>query len=163
MIKKLILITTLFSTYLFAQQTNLTIEVQPVTDSGANWETTLSWSTQNAVETGVLFELPTGLKMVPLAVRINQNDMLLQNTSETPSDESVVSWDLSPQGIMLFFRPGQINSGDQIEVKTMSTLIKNHLDENPTITMRAVQKNNQDLQISETIESSANITLEIEN
>ena len=163
MINKIVLIITLFSTYLFAQQTNLTIDVQPVTDSAANWETTMSFTMQNSVASGVLFELPTGLKMVPLSVRINQNDMLLQNTSDTPSRESVISWDLSPEGIMLFFRPGQVNSGDQVEVRTMSTVIKNHLDENPTITMRTVQKNNQNVQISEAIESSANITLEIEN
>ena len=71
MINKIVLIITLFSTYLFAQQTNLTIDVQPVTDSAANWETTMSCTMQNSVASGVLFELPTGIdleNLVPKAV-----------------------------------------------------------------------------------------------
>jgi hypothetical protein len=115
------------------------------------------------MENGVLIEIPGEIKMVPLNARINQNDMLLQNTQETPSVESVVSWDLTPEGIMLFFREGQVNSGDQIVIKTMITRIKKSVSENPAIHIRTIQKNNQDIQISEDIKSSANLSLEIEN
>jgi hypothetical protein len=75
----------------------------------------------------------------------------------------VICWDLSPEGVIFFFQDGQINTGDRIVIKTMTTQIKKHIDENPTINIRTVQKNNQDIEISEDIKASTIIKLNIEN
>ena len=81
------------------------------------------------MENGLLIEIPSGLKMVLLSVRINQNEMFLQNTNETSSIESVISWDLSPEGVILLFQDGQSTTGDRIVVKTMTTRIKKNQKE----------------------------------
>ena len=161
--KRLVLMIALFAQILPAQQNSLTVDLQAVTGSSVNWETTISLDAQNGMENGVLIEIPAGLKMAPLNARINEAEMFLQNINETPSKESVVCWDLSAEGIILFFRDGQFNSGDQIVIKTMTTQIKKRIAENPTITIRTVQKNNQDIQISEDIKASSIVKLKIEN
>ena len=81
MLKRLVLITAVFSQIVFAQQNNLSVDVQPVSDSTINWETTLTLDAQIGMENGLLIEIPSGLKMVLLSVRINQNEMFLQNTN----------------------------------------------------------------------------------
>ena len=161
--KKLVMITVFFSQVLFAQQNNLTIDLQPVGDSTINWETTLSLIAPDGVENGMLIEIPVGLKMVPLSTSINQTDMLLQNKTEVPSTDSVICWDISPQGIILIFRNGQLNSGDQITVKTMTTRIRKNLTDNAVVNIRSVQNVDSAIQYSEDVKSSANISLKIEN
>jgi len=161
--KKLVLIIALFAQILPAQQSNLTIDLQPVAKSGINWETTMTLDAQNGMENGFLVEIPAGIKMVPLSVEINQNEMLLQNIMATPSKESVISWDISEEGLVFFFQNGQLSPGDKIVIRTMTTQIRKRVDENPTINIRTVRINNQDIQISEDIKTSSIVELKIEN
>ena len=163
MFKKLVLITAVFSQIVFAQQNDLSIDVQPVSDSNINWETTLTLDAQSGMENGLLIEIPSGLKMVLLSVRINQNEMFLQNTNETSSIESVISWDLSPEGVILLFQDGQFTTGDRIVMKTMTTRIKKNLKDNAVINIRSIQNVNQTIQYSEDVKSSANLVLKIED
>ena len=163
MMTRVVLFTALISQILFAQQTMLSVDQQPVAESEINWETTLTLSVQNNMENGFLIEIPAEIKMVPLSARINQNDMLLQNTQEAPSSESVVCWDLSPEGINLFFQDGQLNTGDQIVVKTMTTQIKKARQPESVVNIRSLQKKDSGIQYSEDIKSSANLLLKIEN
>ena len=97
MLKKLLLIMAIFSQIVIAQENNLTIDMKPVAESNINWETTLILNGQNGMGKGVLIEIPSGLKMVPLSARINQTEMFLHNTNEMPAEASVISWDLSPE------------------------------------------------------------------
>jgi len=161
--KKLVLITAVFSQFVFAQQNNLSVDVQPVSDSNINWETTLTLDARSGMENGLLIEIPSGLKMVLLSVRINQNEMFLQNTNETSSIESVISWDLSPEGVILLFQDGQFTTGDQIVMKTMTTRIKKNQKDDAVINIRSVQNVNETIQYSEDVKSSANLSLKIEN
>ena len=163
MFNKLVLITAVFSQIVFAQQNDLSVDVQPVLDSNINWETTITLDAQNGMENGLLIEIPSGLKMVLLSVRINQNEMFLQNTNETSSIESVISWDLSPEGVILLFQDGQFTTGDRIVMKTMTTRIKKNLKDNAVINIRSIQNVNQTIQYSEDVKSSANLSLKIEN
>jgi len=163
LLKKLVLITAIFSQIVFAQQNDLTIDLQPVADSKINWETTLTLVASDDVSSGMLIEIPSAIKMVPLGTRINQNEMLLQNKSEVPSTDSVICWDLSKDGIILLFRDGQLNSGDQIIVKAMTTRVKRNLDENAVVNIRSIQNADSPIQYSEDIKSSANLSLKIEN
>ena len=160
---KLVLLTALFSQILFAQQNNLALDIQPVSESGVNWETTLTLDAQSGMENGLLVELPTGIKMVPLTARINADEMLLQNTSEIPSKDNVVSWELSEDGIILYFQDGQLSSGDQLVLKTMTSQIKKRIEDNQQINIRTIVSTNPDVQFSEDIKSSGNIVLNIEN
>ena len=161
--KRLVLITALFSQILLAQQNNLTIDLQPVAESKVNWEATLTFDALNGMQNGILIEVPAGLKMVPLTARINQNEMLLQNIKETPSKESVICWELSPEGIILFFRDGQFNAGDRLIIKTMTTLIKKRINQDAVVNIRSVQNIDPTIQYYEDIKSSANLSLKIEN
>jgi hypothetical protein len=161
--KKLVLITALFSQILLAQPNDLIVDMNPVAESTVNWETTFTVNGQTGMENGLLIELPSGLKMVPLSARINQTEMYLQNLKETPSIESVICWDFSPEGIILFFGDGQFKTGDQIVLKTMTTLIKKNLKQEASVNIRAVQNINPIIQYSEDIISSANLSLKIKN
>ena len=161
--KKIVLITAFFSQILFAQQNDLTIVTKPVTESNVNYETTLTVNAISGMENGFLIEIPAGMKMVPMNVIINQNELFLQNLNEIPSKETIVCWTLVPEGITLFFRDGQFSSGDQIVIKTMTTQLKKRFDENPTINIRTVQKNDSSIQYSEDIKSSANLLLKMKD
>lgn len=161
--KRLVLITAIFSQILLAQQNNLTIDLQPVKESKVNWEATLTVDALNGMQNGILIEVPAGLKMVPLTVRINQNEMFLQNIKEIPSKESVICWDLSPEGIILFFSDGRFNTGDRLIIKTMTTLIKKRIIQDAVVNIRSVQNIKPTIQYSEDVKSSANLSLKIEN
>ena len=89
--------------------------------------------------------------------------MFLQNKNETPSQETVICWDLSAEGIVLFFQNGQFNSGDRLVIKTMTSQIKKRIADNPTINIRTVIDNNQNLQYSDDIKTSSGLELKIEN
>ena len=161
--KKLVLITAIFSQILFAQQNDLTLEMTPVTGSAVNWEATLTLNASGGIENGFFIEVPAGVKMAPLSARINQNDLFLQNLNEIPSGESIICWTLLPEGLVFFFRDGQFNPGDQIVVTTMTTQVKKTLEANPAVNIRSIQKNESTIQYSEDIKSSANLSLKIEN
>jgi hypothetical protein len=160
--KKLVLITVLFSQILFAQQNELAVDLKPVAESDINWETTLTLDAQSGMESGLLIEVPAGIKMVPLNVRINDKDLYLQNKGETPSIDSAINWELSAEGVTLFFAQGQYNSGDRLVLKTMTSQIKKTVTENPTINIRTIV-NKQDLQFSEDVKTSSILQLKIEN
>ena len=161
--KKFVLITVLFSQILFAQQNDLTVDLKPVSDSNVNWETTLTLNAQNGTEKGFLIEVPAGVKMAPISARINQNELFLQNLNDIPSEESIICWTLLPEGLAFFFREGQFNPGDQIVVTTMTTQVRKTLESNPVVNIRSVQKNASDIQYSEDIKSSANLSLRNDN
>jgi hypothetical protein len=160
--KKLVLLTAIFSQILFAQQNNLAVDLQPVAESDINWEATLSLDAEVGMESGLLIEVPAGIKMVPLNVRINDKDLYLQNKRQTPSNESVINWDLSAEGVTLFFPDGQYNSGDRLELKMMTSQIKKTVTANPAINIRTIV-NKQDLQFSEDVKTSSILQLKIEN
>jgi len=134
--------------------------VQPVSDSNINWETTLTLDARSGMENGLLIEIPSGLKMVLLSV---QNEMFLQNTNETSSIESVISWDLSPEGVILLFQDGQFTAGDRIILKTMIKKKKKNLKDDAVINIRSIQNVNQTIQYSEDVKSSANLLLKNED
>jgi hypothetical protein len=160
--KKLVLLTAFLSQILFAQQNNLAVDLQPVPGSDINWESTLLLDAQSGMENGLLIEMPAEIRMVPLNVRINDGEFYLQNKSETPTNESVINWDLSAEGVVLFFPEGKYNSGDRLVIKTMTTQIKKQVAQNPTINIRTIV-NKQDLQFSEDIKTSSTLQLKIEN
>ena len=159
---KLVLLTAFFSQILFAQQNNLALDIQPVSESGVNWETTLTLDTQSGMENGLLIEVPAGIKMVPLTARINTDEMLLQNTSQIPSKDNVVSWELSDEGLILYFQDGQLNSGDQLVLKTMTSQIKKRIADKAMINVRTLL-DSQNLQFSEDIKASNSMSLKAEN
>jgi hypothetical protein len=161
--KKLVLLTAFLSQILFAQQNDLAIDLQPVSGSNINWETTLTLDAQSGMENGLLIELPAGIKMVPVIARINADDMYLQNKSETPSIEKLICWDLTAEGVVLYFQDGQFNSGDRLVIKTMTSQIKKQAAENPTINIRTIVNRDQELQFSADIKTSSIMQLKIEN
>jgi hypothetical protein len=160
--KKLVLFTALFSQILFAQQNDLAIDLQPVADSAVNWETTLTLDGQTGMENGLLIELPSGIRMAPVNATINDNQLFLQNSIEISEKESVLSWELSPEGILLRFQDGQYNQGDQLVLKLMMSKIKKRFTENPTINIRSVT-NSQTLEYSDDIKASSVLALIAEN
>ena len=75
----------------------------------------------------------------------------------------MISWDLSPEGVILLFQDGQFTTGDRIVMKTMTTRIKKNQKDDAVINIRSVQNVNETIQYSEDVKSSANLSLKIEN
>lgn len=161
--KKLVVITALFSQILFAQQKNLTVQLQPVPKSAVNWETTLILEAQSGMENGLLIELPAGIKIVPVSVRLNDIDMYLQNVNEIPTNESVITWNLAEEGMVLLFSEGKFNPGDRLVLKTMMTKIKKQIEDSAQINIRTVVNSGPDIQFSEDIKISNGLSLKTEN
>jgi hypothetical protein len=161
--KKLVLFIALFSQMLFAQQNDLQVDLQPVSGSDVNWETTLTLDAEPGMENGLLVEIPAGIKMVPLSARLNDNIYYLQNKSELPENESVINWELSEEGIILFFPQGAYNAGDRLILKTMTTKIKKRLDDNQRINIRIIDNIIPEIQFSEDIKVSNSISLQTED
>ena len=161
--KKLVLFIALFAQTLLAQPGDLAINLQPVRDSAVNWEATLTLEAQNGMENGLLIELPAGVKMVPLSARLNETELFLQNLDQAPASESVVNWDLTDEGVVLFFAEGQYSPGDRLILKTMTTQIKKQIEDNQQINIRTVLNTGPDIQYSEDIKVSNVLSLRIEN
>ena len=161
--KKLLVFIALFSQILLAQQNDLAIDLQPVSQSEVNWETTLTLEGQSGMENGLLIELPAGIKMVPLSARLNENDLFLQNLDQTPARESVINWHLTEAGVVLFFAEGQYSSGDQLILKTLTTQIKKRIDDNQQINIRTIINSDTEIQFSSDVKTSSRLQLKNED
>jgi hypothetical protein len=142
---------------LFAQQSTLDISFENITENNSNWETNLSFSATNAIQTGILIGIPQGLRVVPLNVWINEKNIWLQYSDQVPQRDSVLTWHNNAEGLVILFGQDFLSSGDQIQISFMSTLIKKQLTTEELIEIRAVTQSSDPVQISDQIFASGNI------
>lgn len=122
---------------LWAQNPTLEINLTKRAGAQSDWELNMQLSLTNNLDSGLLIELPPGIKTAPAAVKINDKDIWLKNDSSFPESESVVNWELTTDGLVLRFKKNLLNSFDKLSVNCASHIEKMP-DENSKITIKKV-------------------------
>ena len=156
--KKIVLITLFFAQILVAQPGDLSIDLQQISQSDINWEMILTMNAPAGTQSGFMIQMPASIKMVPVSVRINQADWWLLNTAQVSESDSVVSWVFMPDGVSFLFRDGQLVIGDEIEIKAVITMLQKTEISESAIRIRAVQAIEADIQVSDEVITSTDIS-----
>ena len=78
--KRLIFFFCILPQLLLAQLSNLSIQINDIAASASNKELTAQLTATADIQAGFLISLPAEIKMIPLAIEINQNNLALLNS-----------------------------------------------------------------------------------
>jgi len=157
MIRILALIFTLSLVPLVAQTQGLELNLQQQGDNNLNWELTIAFSVTNTTQTGMFLDIPEQLRVVPMNVQVNQANIWLQNSEQVPQMDSVATWQGVDQGLVFIFTEGLLNSGNQLQITCMATLVQKELSVEEVIEVRPILTTTTPVQISDQVVASANI------
>ena len=110
----------LFASLQVYAQNNLTISMNPVEQSTVNWDLSLALDARSEF----YIEIPSGVRFIPTAIAVADQQFWLQNTIQLPPRESVASWSADPNGIVFRFRDTDIPVGAEIRISGVLSLIK---------------------------------------
>ena len=119
-----LIITVLTTQVLFAQNSNLEIQLSKHPNTQANYELKIQVRFAGQIESGLLIELPASIKVVPSAIELNNNPLWLKNISSIPDSDSVVNWELIPDGLILRFKDNLLKVNDLLNVTCISHILK---------------------------------------
>ena len=85
--------------------------------------------------------------------------MWLQKTTQVSSSDSVICWEMIPQGLVLLLNNKQVSNSGQLIVESMVTYIRKTENSDAIITIRAVQNDGPDFQLSNDVKASAILPL----
>jgi hypothetical protein len=135
-IKTVLAIFVIFAQIVLGQTGNLQITTQKITGNEVNWETMLSLNIPAQVQSGFVLELPAGVHLVPISIELNSRALWLQNGIQAADVDSVVTWSLGASRIFFLFSPGQLNSADRLEIKSIAALNAKRLAADNTFNLR---------------------------
>jgi hypothetical protein len=115
---------------LFSQQTNLSVNLNPIPNTTRDYTVEINLVLPITPADGVAIEAPQEISLIPVAISINESQLWLQNLSSIPSQDSVVAWQLVPQGMLMVFKNGLFKSGDEIKLRCISTMQNPDLSQN---------------------------------
>ncbi len=133
----LLFILVINTTFLFAQTDRLQVSVQPLEGSETDREMTIDWQSDRQLASGILIQLPEGSRAVPMSVRVNDTEMWLKKGDSLPGQDSVVVWQMNPDGLVLLFDAGLIGSGDRLTVRCQA-VFPEQTAESSTLRIREV-------------------------
>ena len=107
---------------LFSQQTNLTINLNPMPNTTRDYAIEINLVLPITPADGVAIEVPQEISIIPVALSLNDSQLWLQNILSIPSQDSVVAWQMVPEGIMMVFKNGLFKTGDEIKLQCISTM-----------------------------------------
>jgi hypothetical protein len=111
------LIFALFLTSLYAQSNDLVVTVSKMSEDTPDTEATFSWQSSRNIQSGLIFTLSENMKAVPISIRLDDREMWLKRGLESPSNDSIVCWELSPDGLILLFTNGLLNDNSNLNVR----------------------------------------------
>ena len=158
MIKIIALICIFLISPFIAQAQDLDLIFERQGDDNLNWEMTIIFTVTNATQSGMLVEIPEQIRVVPMNVQINQNDIWMQNSEQVPQIDSLTTWHSVDEGLIFLFRDGLLSSTDQLQMTCMATLLEKQIPSEAVIQIRSVVNTNP-IQISEQIIASRNIAI----
>jgi hypothetical protein len=135
MYRSFILILLVFlSSLIFAQSNPLQIELAPLQ---SDVQVKLSWRS-TVRPAGLLLNVPAEVQLVPISIEIDNHAIWLKNDAAVPERDSVISWQSTPQGLILLFREGLITVGSELAISCHSNLANSRVD-SAMVQLRAVQ------------------------
>jgi hypothetical protein len=119
-------------------------------------EATFSWQSSRNIESGLIFSLSENIKAVPISIRIDNREMWLKKGLETPANDTIICWDLTPGGLILLFSNGLINNNTSLDVRCHASLTKGRED-TAAVEIREVTFRNGESEISENSIASTSV------
>jgi len=157
--KRLLFLFFILPHLLLAQMSDLSVQISDIAASSSNKEMTLQLTAAASMQSGLLIQLPADIKMIPLAIEINQNIPALLNSDQLSGSDDVVSWDLVNEGVAFIFAPGQLLAGDQLRIRAALTLLSEKIRAGTAVEIRSAQTSPSGIQTSDEVISSANLPL----
>ncbi|HID39285.1 MAG TPA: hypothetical protein EYP36_07205, partial [Calditrichaeota bacterium] len=115
--RKIILFVCLFTAgTLFAQTARLTAGYQPQSATQAGQNLVLVVDLAQQISDGLVFELPGRTRLVPFAIKRNGTAFWMKNENSEPEKNDAVHWSFKDNRLILRFKAGLLQNGDQIEV-----------------------------------------------
>jgi hypothetical protein len=119
----LFLILLLLLTYnLFSQGTNIAITFDPLSNSNRDFEFELTFRLPITPSDGIAIEHPQEISLIPVEITINDSKLWLKNSDTVALQDSVVAWQVIPSGIMIIFKNGLFNVGDELRLRCISAI-----------------------------------------
>ena len=131
------LLLSLLSLPLVAQPGGIRVQSNPLPNTRFDWELKFDFEVPNAVEGAFLLELPPDLQPVPVTVAVNGKQLWLQNLLSVPQGDSMVAWQLFPEGLLMLFKPGVLKQGDRVEINCLVT-VKRAEEKTGEVALKAV-------------------------
>jgi len=130
----ILILLVLFSGQIFSQSNPLQIEL---TTLQSDVQVNLSWRS-TVRPAGLLLNFPEVVQLIPISIEIDNRAIWLKNDAAVPERDSVISWQSTPEGLILLFREGLLNNGSVLDVSCHSNLGKSQAD-SAVIQIRTVQ------------------------
>ena len=138
----------LIATQIFAQAEKLQISVNSNAENEPTLEFALAWNMNFNPTDGLKIETSPEIYLVPKSLLVNGKSMWLQNLSTIPEQDSVITWQSSPNGIILLFREDLIKNGDQLNINCNGSM-KTGGEEQHSIQIKDVEWSSGNLEVSE--------------
>ena len=135
-----------------AQSNPLQIELTPLQ---SDVQVNLSWRS-TVRPAGLLLNVPVEVQLVPISIEIDNRPVWLKNDPAVPELDSVISWQSTPEGLVLLFREGLLNNGSVLEVRCHSNLASGQGD-SAVVQLRTVQVTSGGIESASSIISSGMI------
>jgi len=116
--------TIFWSTLLPAQTGDINTALNRMSDSSPDWELSLTINLNFEPANGLTFQLPAGIEIIPVSIRVNGKEMWMQNKLAVPNRDSVITWDFTAQGLSIFFRNGLLKNGDVLAITCHASIPK---------------------------------------
>ena len=153
MYRSFILILLIFcSVQLLAQSNPLQIELTPLQ---SDVQVNLSWRS-TVRPTGLLLNVPAEVQLIPISIEIDNRSIWLKNDAAIPDRDSVVSWQSTPDGLVLLFQEGLLDNGTLLEVRCHSNLASG-VGDSAMVQLRSVEVTSGGIESAPAIISSGMI------
>lgn len=119
-----IILITIFSSNGWTQTTDARVDLNPISGTESDWNFNISVGLSRTPGIGLVIEIPEEIVVIPASIKINGRQVWLQNSTEAPQQDSIVSWISLPNGLAFLFKNGLIRTGDNIDFEGIASVIK---------------------------------------
>ena len=130
----------LLSGSVLAQNKELSISLKPLSNTKTDWEFSLEAQLNFSPENGIVLQVPGELMVVPVSITVNDRKFWMQNLLTVPEKDSVVAWQIVPEGLMLLFKKGVIRQGDKIRLVCIANILKKEFKSNTVYLKKIVSR-----------------------
>ena len=125
-----LLIIGVLSPNLFSKQTDVSVNLNPLPNNARNYTVEINLVLPLTPSDGVVIKVPQEIQLIPVAISLNDSQLWLQNMLSVPSQDSVVAWQSVSDWIMMVFKNGLFQTGDEIKLRCLSKMHHPDLSQN---------------------------------
>lgn len=103
-------------------QSELSISFNNEDLSKSNVQMELTLNLESSIDSLLFISLPSKLKVIPISIKKNNQNLWLRNSVKIPKKDLLVSWVDSANELVFRFLPGTIVNGDKVIIVSMAKL-----------------------------------------